>query len=353
MSFPFNLLSIDWSALTDARGAPAALVPEWLAGLADDLPLVREEAFDQLEEALGEGAGAAAHAVEPLLKLIEAEGRKGRALAALLLANLAQQPRSTEVVEQLREERASLETLTTRHAASTPFGAALRALTTVLSSPPGTRFVEQLAAVEALVLEADGKDEAPPPTPAQVKEWAVKVARGEGHALGLAQRAFGVDPAGALAILEADTKPAATSLQRVHRVVLEAKCHEALGKAVAIAPGDWSRTAQALLLDAAERASAQVGAALLTLVSDPSHAVRRRAVEVKVRHAAGARAEAAKLADALAAEWLMPARAGAVNQVLGKGELIALLTLCGGGARLAQVQAAPVPEVALPDGDVL
>jgi hypothetical protein len=369
MGFPFNLFSIDWAAHKDALGNDATIVPEWLAALADELPLTREEGFEQLEDHLvGRGALApiAPYAVEPLIKLIESEPSKGRALATMLLANLALCARTcpnaeaTELLEQLEAERPILETITTRYDASTGFGAALRALLAVVvarSSSP--QFVEQLAAVEALVLEADAKDEAPPPSQGQVKIWLEQVRDGEGHALGFAQRAFSVDPKNALAILEADGAPGTTSVQRVHRAVLEAQCRNALGQPVTVMAAEWGRPAQALLLDAAERAcvkAPQVGIALLELIIDPTHAVRRRAVAVRVTHASGDVEQAWTLADALAAEWLLPAKAGAVNQSLGRSELLDLMRLFNpdrAAPRIAQLRAAPVPEVALPEGDSL
>ena len=370
MGFPFNLLNIDWAAHKDALGNDATIVPEWLAALADELPLVREEGFEQLEDHLVSGgtlAPIAPHVVEPLLKLIETEAAKGRALATVLLANVAlcartrPGPEATEFLEQLEAERSGLETIATRHDASTAFGAGLRGLLAVIvarSSSP--QFVEQLAAVEALVLEADGKDEAPAPTLAQVQAWVEQVKKGEGHALGLAQRAFGVDPKGALAILEADPTPGSTSVQRVHRAVLEALCRGALGQPVTVASAEaWSRPAQALLLDAAERnclKAPKVGLTLLELVTDATHAVRRRAVAVRVQHAAGDVEQAWKMADALTGEWLEPARAGAVNQSLGRSEVLGLMKLFGSdlaAARTAALRAAPAPEVALPEGDSL
>lgn len=335
MAFPFNLLAVRWTS-------PA--IPEWLAGLCDELPLVREEAFEQLAEGLAEGSPDAARVAEPLLKLVETEGAKGRGLAAVLLGHLAFEGRSTELLEQLKEEKAVLETLTTRHSAATPLGAALRVITTVLAAPPGSQFVDQLAAVETLVLQADEKDEAPPPTKAQVKEWV-----GRGPAVALALRALPVDAEGALAILRADRTEPTTALQQVNRAVLEARCREKLGQPVSFA-GTWSRTAQALLLEAAERVPAPVGAAILSVVDDPSHAVRKRFVEVKVKHAAGD-ASARARAEALAAEWLQPAKAGGVNQVLSKGELIGLMKAVG--APCDAIEAAGTPEIALPEGDTL
>jgi hypothetical protein len=369
MGFPFNLFSIDWAAHKDALGNDATLVPEWLAALTDELPLVREEGFEQLEDHLVSGGGVAPIApfvVEPLLKLIETEQALGRALASVLLANVAlcarTQPNAaaTELLEQLESERRSLETITTRHDASTPFGAALRGLLAVIAARNASaRFVEQLAEVEALVLEADAKDEAPIPTVPQVKRWLEEVKTGEGHALGLAQRAFAIDPAGALAILEADTRRGATSVQQVHRAALRALCCDALDQPVTLPAQTWNRSAQALLLDAAERhcvKAPKVGLALLAAVTDSSHSVRRRAVEVRVEHAAGRRDEAWKLADALAGDWLLPARAGGVNQSLGRDELLGLMKLFGAdlaAERVAQLRAAARPEVALPDGDSL
>lgn len=368
MGFPFNLFSIDWAAHKDALGNDASMVPEWLAALADELPLVREEGFEQLEDHLVAGGALAPitlHVVEPLLNLIEAEPAKGRALGAMLLANLALCARSqpakgaTEFLEQLEAERHSLETITTRHDASTAFGAALRGLIAVIvSRTPSPQLAEQLAAVEALVLEADAKDEAPVPTPAQVQGWIAQVKNGEGHALGLAQRAFGVDPKGALELLEADTKPGTTSVQQVHRAVLDAQCRHALK--LPMAPtGTWNRTAQALLLDAAERSCVAfplVAVALCEGVTDPTHAVRLRAVVIRVHHAAGNHVEAWRLADALTREWLEPAKAGAVNQSLGRSEVVALVKLFSmdlAAARIAELKAAPTPEVALPDGDLI
>ena len=366
MGFPFNLFSIDWAAHKDALGNDATIVPEWLAALADELPLVREEGFEQLEDHLvarGTLAPIAPFVVEPLLKLVESDGAKGRALATMLLANVALCARTkpgaeaTEFLEQLEAERNSLETLTTRHDASTAFGAALRGLLAVIvaraSSP---QFVEQLTMVEALVLDADSKDEAPVPTIAQVKGWLEQVKGGEGHALGFAQRALAVDPATALAILEADSKQGTTSVQRVHRAELEALCRNALGQPVTVTAGTWSRPAQALLLDAAERNVPQVGRVLLGLVTDATHAVRRRAVAVRVQHAEGDVEGAWTLADALVGEWLQPACAGAVNQSLGRVEMLALMKLFSTGlatTRAAEIRAAPTPEVALPEGDSL
>ncbi len=369
MGFPFNLFSIDWAAHKDALGNDATIVPEWLAALTDELPLVREEGFEQLEDHLVSGgmlAPIAPFVVEPLLKLIETEHSKGRALASVLLANVAlcarTQPNAaaTELLERLEGERRSLETITTRHDASTAFGAALRGLLAVIVARNASpQFVEQLAAVEALVLEADAKDEAPAPTIAQVKIWHEQVKDGEGHALGLAQRAFAIDPRGALDILEADTRPGATSVQRVHRAALRALCCNALDQPVTLPAETWTRSAQALLLDAAERSCVEapkVGVALLALVTDPSHAVRRRAVEVRVEHAAGRLDAAWKLADGLVGDWLLPAKAGAVNQSLGRDEVLALMKLFApelAAARVAQLRAAPTPEVALPEGDSL
>ncbi len=368
MGFPFNLFSIDWAAHKDALGNDATIVPEWLAALCDDLPLVREEGFEQLEDHLVSSEGVAPitpFVVEPLLNLIEAERAKGRALATMLLANVALRAlgapgkAATEVLEQLQGERHSLETLTTRHDASTPFGASLRALIAVIGSRiAAPQFVEQLSAVEALVLEADAKDEAPVPTAAQLGEWLAQVKSGEGHALGLAQRAFSVDPAQALKILEADSKPGTTAVQQVNRVVLLSRCREALGRPIA-ASGTWSRSAQALLLDAARRncvKAPKVGAALLALVTDASHAVRRRAVAIEVTHAEGDVEGAWTLADSLARQWLEPSRAGGVNQSLERSEILELLALfeaSRAAARVAAVRAAPTPEVALPEGDSL
>lgn len=369
MGFPFNLFSIDWAAHKDALGNDATIVPEWLAALADELPVVREEGFAQLEDHLlsvGALAPITPHVVAPLLKLIESDAAKGRALAAMLLANVALCARTrpsaeaTELLEQLEAERAGLETITTRYDASTAFGAALRGLLAVIVTRAASpQFVEQLAAVEAVVLEADAKDEAPVPTLAQVQGWLEQVQAGEGHALGFAQRAFSVDPKGSLALLEADPSPGTTSVQRVHRAVLEALCRDALGQPVTVGPGPWGRPAQALLLDAIERScvkAPRVGVALLALITDATHAIRRRAVAVRVRHAAGDVEGSWELADALARDWLLPAKAGAVNQSLDRAELLKLLKLFApevAAARVAQLKAAPTPEVALPEGDVL
>ena len=143
MPFPFNLHAVEWAAHLDAFGKSATEVPEWLASLADEQPLVREEAAIELQEAFaayGELAPVAPRAVEPLLKLVESEPARGRGLAAMLLAHLALGARlrpsapGRELLEALEEERASLETLAARHAASTPLGAALRALIAVLAS---------------------------------------------------------------------------------------------------------------------------------------------------------------------------------------------------------------------------
>ena len=361
MAFPFNLLSIDWKA--------APLVPEWLAALTDDLPLVREEAFAALELALSPAGGlapAAGLAVAPLLRLTESEPSKGRALAAMLLANLALAARAragagaSALLEHLEPERSSLELLTTRHDASTPFGAALRALIAVLVTPnASTQFVEHLAAVEAVVREADGRDEAPAPTLAQVKQWVDKVRAGEGHALGLAQRALPIDARGALQILQADPTPGTTSVQRVKRAVMQVLCLDAIDEPVVVVGGPWSGAAQALLLDAAERhcvKAPKVGLALLEQVTDGAHAIRRRAVGVRVHHAAQQPAAAWALADGLAAQWLEPSRAGGVNQSLSRSEVLTLLQLFANpdaAARAAQVRAAPAPQVAVPEGDVL
>ncbi len=350
MGFPFNLFSIDWA---DSR------VPEWLAALADDMPLVREEAFDELEDHLVSAVGvdvAAAAVVEPLSALIGTESAKGRALAAVLLSNVAQHarrwpgPPSTDFLEALPAERAGLQTLAARHDASTALGAALRLL---LSVPTDA----QLEAIEQLVREADAKDEAPPPTAEELREWIERVKRGELHATPYAQRAFAVDPKQALAILNAAPlaekgTPAQTSVEQVDRAVLEARCQDALNEPVTIAKTGWSRTAQARLLDAAV-AYPKVGAALLAAVTDPAHAIRRRAVEVRVKHEAKSQ-DAWPLADALAADWLKPSKTGAVNQSLSRGELLSLLALFPeSNKRAAELKAAPAPEIAMPDGEAL
>ncbi len=367
MGFPFNLFSIDWAAHKDALGNDATIVPEWLAALADELPLIREEGFEQLEDHLvsrGLLAPIAPHVVEPLMKLIESEPAKGRALAAVLLANVAlcahscPSPFATEFLDRLEEERNNFETIATRHDASTAFGAALRGLLAVIVNRTNSpQFVEQLAEVEALVLEADGKDEAPPPTPGEVKAWLDRVKEGQGHALGLAQRAFSIDPSGALAILAADLRAGTTSVQRVHRAVLEALCRNALGQPVTVSSGAFNRSAQSLLLDAVERTcvgAPRVGMALLALVTEATHSVRRRAVAVRVEHAAGKPQAAWRLANSLALEWLQPARAGGVNQSLGRAEMLALMKLFTSDlatVRVEEILAAPTPEVALADGD--
>ncbi len=370
MAFPFNLFSIDWAAHKDALGNDATIVPEWLAALADELPVVREEGFEQLEDHLVSGgvlAPVAPHVVEPLAKLVESAPAKGRALATMLLANVAlcarAQPSATatDFLDLLMAERSNLEFLTTRYDASTAFGAALRGLLAVVvgrdSSP---QFVEQLAVVEALVLEADGKDEAPAPSPAQVEGWLAQVKAGEGRALGLAQRAYAVDPKAALAMLDADATPGTTSVQQAHRAVLEALCRNGLGQKVTVtSTRPFTRAAQALMLDAAERDCVQapkVGAALLELITDPSHAVRRQAVAVRVQHAAGDVEGAFRSAEALALDWLQPSRAGGVNQSLGRAEMLGLMTLFSperATKRIAQIRLAPNPEVALPEGDSL
>ncbi len=347
MGFPFNLFSIDWA---DSR------IPEWLAALSDDMPLAREEAFDELEDHLIAATGvdaSAAHVVEPLCALIGSESAKGRALAAVLLAGVAQHARrwageaSTEFLEALPAERAGFETLAARHDASTSLGAALRLL---LSIPTDA----QLEAIEQLVREADAKDEAPPPTGDEMKEWVGRVSRGELHAVPYAQRAFAVDPRAALAILRAaatGNPPPQTSVEQVDRAVLELRCHEALKESVAAPKGEWSRAAQARLLDAAER-HPEIGAALLGVVTDAAHEIRRRAVEVRVRHAAGD-AGASRLAETLATDWLGPAQTGAVNQSLSRAEILSLLALFPGSVLAARVRSAPAPEIAMPEGETL
>lgn len=368
MAFPFNLYAVDWVAHRDAFGKSAGEVPEWLASLADEQPLVREEAAIELQEAFavyGELAPVAPHAVEPLLKLVESEPAKGRGLAAMLLAHLALGARlrpsapGQALLDGIEDERATLEILSTRHAASTPLGAALRALLTVLVSgepvPPALH--GQLETVEALVNEADAKDEAPPPTREELAAWLTRVKEGRGQAVSLAQRALGVDPRAALAILETDPKPGTTAMQRVNRAVLKAQCLDALGEPPRSSDAAWNRTEQALLLAATERTcvkSPKVGRQLLDLVTDPSHAVHRRALEVRVAHASGQVEAGWRLADALARDWLGPSKPGAVNQSLERGELLKLLALFPySAARSAEVSAAPPPQIAVPEGDVL
>ncbi len=369
MAFPFNLHAVDWSTHPDAFGKSAIEVPEWLAALADDQPLVREEGAGELSEALmanGVLAPVAPFAVEPLVKLVESEAAKGRGLAAMLLAHLAFEARlqpsepGKALLEAIEDERTTLELLAGRHGASTPLGAALRALIAVLTAlaPVSAALHGQLEAVEAVVDEADAKDEAPPPTAAELEGWLQKVKEGKGHAVSLAQRAFAVDPKAALAILQTDPRPPSTGMQRVSRVVLEGLCLDALGQPARVAAGPWSLTDQSLLLAAAQRHAStapKVARALVELVTDPAHGVHRRAVEVRVAYAAGQVDAAWAQADALAREWLLPAKAGGVNQSLDRSELLELLALFGDkcGARKAEVSKAPAPEVAVPDGDVL
>jgi hypothetical protein len=370
MAFPFNLHAVEWSAHQDAFGKAADEIPEWLASLADDQPGVREEAAAELQERFAVHATLAPvcpHAVEPLLKLVESEAAKGRALAAMLLAHLAHGAKlfpSTHgraVLDAIEDERATLELVSTRHAASTPLGAAVRALTAVLTSgePVPASLQAQLDAVEALVNEADAKDEAPPPTREELTQWLERVKEGKGQAVPLAQRALAVDPRAALAILETDPKPTSvTGMQRVNRVVIKALCLDALGEPARAAAGPWSLTDQSLLLAAAERHAPKapsVARQLLDLVKDPSHLVHRRAIEVRVAHALGKVDAAWERAEALANEWLQPAKTGGVNQSLDKTQLLDLLGLFGGRAaqRREQISAAPMPEIALPEGDVL
>jgi hypothetical protein len=368
MGFPFNLHAVEWAGHQDALGKSASEVPEWLAALADDHPLAREEAALELQEAFalnGNLAPVAVLAVEPMLKLIESEPCKGRGRAAMLLAQLALGARirpssaGQNLLDLLVEGRAMLELLSTRHAASTGLGAALRALLTVLATPqPPAQLAFSLEKVEALVNEADAKDEAAPPTAAELGAWLSLVKQGRGQALALAQRAMGVDPKIALTLLEIDPKPGSTAVQRVHRVVLKALCLEQLRAPPQQIEGPWSLTEQALLLDCAERKCTQapkVARQLLALVSAPAHAVHRRMVEARICHAAGELELGWKLADALAADWLGPARAGSVNQCVERNELLKLLALFGPGAaaRSAAILAAATPEIAVAEGDVL
>ena len=368
MGFPFNLHAIDWAAQKVASGKSAAEVPELLAALADDQPLVREEAARELEElfaAHGALAPVTPLAAEPLFKLVESEAAKGRGRAAMLLAHLALEARTCAstpgqaLLDLLEDERGPLETLTTRHAASTPLGAALRALISVLGTAALTpQLASQLEIVEALVSEADLKDEAAPPTAEELDAWLTQVKQGRGQAVAFAQRALAVDPRAALTILETDPKPGSTSVQRVHRAVLRAQCLDAIGRPAVSPETRWSLTEQALLLDATERhcaKSPKVARQLLEWVNDPSHAVHRRAVEVRVLHANGQVDAGWTVADQLALEWLAPAKAGSVNQCLERSELLRLLALFGvkSAARTAEVTAAPAPEVALPAGETL
>jgi hypothetical protein len=375
-----GLDSVPWVKVTDAFEKPATAVPLLMMELTDADHRAREEAAGELRDALlgyERPAPVAPEAAVWLLKLLDAEGVPGRAHAALLLAELALfsrdalTPHAGETLRRIQGARARLEAVAAQHDGSTALGTAVRValLASAAITHPVKQLLASVAAAEALVLEAEAKEELPAPTAAQLAQWRDDAkGRGAHEVVFLARRALEAEPSAALAILEAarPVGPAAGITEQLDVALLWAEVHWALGR-----PAQAQAALEALSkVPPAQRDTRFIGSAtallpvrpgfaleLLKRVETPQLEVRRRALRVEAGCALKHYDEALREAVALARAWLVAPYPGAVNQILSRGEVLALLERAPRDAQAdavyAEVKAAPEAPVVMPEGDTL
>ena len=155
-------------------------------------------------------------------------------------------------------------------------------------------------------------------------------------------------------------EPASTIGNAADRVVVHALASHHLGNVVVFRSGFGRAAAEydALIRwsEVCAAATPELAARLLRKAGRPADP-RTRAVEIVVAAAQHERARATARALQLSREWLGPAVLGGANQILSRAELLRALAPVGEdlevAAAIRAVEAAPAPEIAMPEGDQL
>lgn len=363
-------------------------------GMIGDDPALAEECFSDLRE-LFVGyyhslAQASAPVVPFLVEILAHDGTRGRGYAGLLLAEIAalargsDSPIAQQCLAALRARHAAIEAVARCEAGS--HVEAARLLLAILDDDAVHDRSAALNRMHDMVCAEEGDRPAVPSLPPGDEDTAAWLnALRDGSivdesaydrerqwaemAVYLSGKVRDSDPGRALELLETRRPPPVEgdneerrldTLVRwsIARSVLLSLLRRHKESAAELDQLTWTYAAQSVALSAAEHEfGSAIAVMLLEHVSDPSLRVRRRAAEARHSHRVGNNMTAMRQITALVDEWTKPAAVHGANQVLDRKQMRELVGLVADPqAReglLAHLQAAPDPELALPEGDTI